>query len=153
MCKIQIHSSVFAVPLHVFISGLKQCACADYQGSVNAVWCVDSVCPCVRVYVCTSLCVLGRLEVLVRLIEKDHLSEKLKQWQIILKHKHTHTHGNRSRLTHSHTEMCRLILFLFSSSLSRPLSFSSSTLSPIFINPLLWCLASCPCALSVVDWP
>lgn len=33
------------------------------------------------------------------------------------------------------------------------LLFSSCALPPIFINPLLWCLASCPCALSVADWP
>lgn len=135
--------------VYVFISGLQQCTCADYQGSVSAVWCVQYLFLCECVYVCICLWVLGGLEVLVGLIEKDHCQ---RNWSSGRLSWNTNTHRNRGCLAHA-TEMCCLILFLFSSSLSRPLSFSSSTLSPIFINPLLWCLASCPCALSVVDWP
>lgn len=131
--------------VYVFISGLHRCKCEDYQGSASAACCVCL--QCLFLYVCTCLWVLGRSEVLVGLIETDHCQRSRSSGRLSW---NTNTDRNRGCLTHTRTEMCRLILFLF---LSSPSSFSSSTLSPVFINPLLWCLASCPLALSAVDWP
>lgn len=116
------------------------------QPAQRAVY-VYSVCSCMCAYECTCLWVLGRSEVLVGLIETDHCQRSRSSGRLSW---NTNTDRNRGCLTHTRTEMCRLILFLF---LSSPSSFSSSTLSPVFINPLLWCLASCPLALSAVDWP
>ena len=140
------------------LSGFSQCSVMCWRFWFLCL-CV-SVCMCFYacadtfVYMRTCWWVLGRLQVLVGLIERDHCQ---RDWSGGRLSWNTNTHRNTGCLSHT-TEMSRLILFLFSSRVffvlrPFPLSFSSSTLSLIFINPLLWCLASCPCALSPVDWP
>lgn len=87
-----MHSSMFVVPLYVVYQWLMAVHMCWLLGfGLCSVVCMLKV--FVRVGVCVCLWVLSRLKVLGELMRRIIVkeSEKLKQWQIILKHTHTHT--------------------------------------------------------------